>query len=65
MNVNLEQRHTAAEFYTNAIQNVNIASNSMTAAKIGNDDALGQALFMVGNAAVPSREVCRRKYLDP
>jgi hypothetical protein len=50
MNVNLEQRHTAAEFYTNAIQNVNIASNSMTAANIGNDAALGQALFMVGNA---------------
>jgi hypothetical protein len=50
MNVNREQRRTSAGFYTNAIQNGNIASNSMTAANIGNDAALGQALFMLGNA---------------
>jgi hypothetical protein len=39
----------STEFYTNAIQDGNIASNSMTAANIENDAALGQALFMVGN----------------
>ena len=50
MNAYREQRRTSAEFYTNAIQNVNIASNSMTVANIGNDAALGHALFMVGNA---------------
>ena len=50
MNVNHEQWWRSTEFYTNAIQDGNIASNSMTAANIGNDAALGQALFMVGNA---------------
>jgi hypothetical protein len=50
MNVNHEQWRRSTEFYTNAIQDGNIASNSMTAANIGNDAALGQALFMVGNA---------------
>jgi hypothetical protein len=50
MNVNHEQWRTSTELYTNAIQDGNIASNSMTAANIGNDAALGQALFMVGNA---------------
>ena len=50
MNAYREQRRTSAEFYTNAIQNVNIASNSMTAANIGNDTTLGHVLFMVGNA---------------
>ena len=45
-----EQWRRSTEFYTNAIQDGNIASNSMTAANIGNDAALGQALFMVGNA---------------
>ena len=51
MNVNCEQQHTSADFYTNSIQDGNIASNSMTVANIGNDAAMGQALFMVGNAA--------------
>ncbi len=51
MNVNCEQQHTSADFYTNSIQDGNIASNSMTVANIGNDSAMGQALFMVGNAA--------------
>ncbi len=50
MNVNREQRLTSAKFYTNAIQDGNIASNAMTATNIGNDAALGWALFMVGNA---------------
>jgi hypothetical protein len=50
MNANREQRRTSAEIYTNSIQDGNIASNSMTVANIGNDAALGQALFMVGNA---------------
>jgi hypothetical protein len=49
MNVNREQRHTSADFYTNSIQDGNTASNSMTVANIGNDAAMGQALFMVGN----------------
>ena len=50
MNVNREQWCTSTEFYTNAIQDGNIASNSMTAANIEDDAALGQALFVVGNA---------------
>jgi hypothetical protein len=50
MNVNHEQQCTSAKFNTNAIHDGNIASNAMMATNIGNDAALGQALFMVGNA---------------
>ena len=50
MNMNHEQWRTSAEFYTNAIQDGNIVSKSMTVANIANYAVLGQALFMVGNA---------------
>ena len=47
MNVNCKQRCSSAEFYTNAIKDGNIASN--TVINIGNDVTLGQALIMAGN----------------
>jgi hypothetical protein len=50
MNVNCEQQRTSAEFYTNAIQDRNIASNTITATNIENDAALSQVLFMVAKA---------------
>ncbi len=50
LNVNREQRRTSAEFYTNAIEDGNIAPNAMTATNIGHDAALSQTLFMVGNS---------------